>query len=285
MADILQVEMPDGPKAYWRVTADGISGDLTQAAPRREWLLTFKLKEKGIATVSDLFEAQGSDGLSAKEMGRLVFVFGDDLDKDGHDDQLKINGTDDHVERYARAVRLLRSAGYGTVLVVTDHGFFQWDPDVDEVIAKPEGQILWAARRAVAGHGLKHPTALVLKATASDCECLVPRSVNAFKTYGGLGYFHGGATLQELVTPVVVARWPKKSQKIGVVLKPLGPIVRLTPTMEVAPAAVQRDLLGAVDETFTGRQVRVKILHPASGKISSVRRKSSPSSREVLLGL
>lgn len=105
-----------------------------------------------------------------------------------------------------------------------------------------------------------------MRSTAGDVECLIPRSVNAFKTYGGLGYFHGGATLQELVTPVVVSRWPKKSQKVGVVLKPLGPIARLTPTVEVAPAAVQRDLLGAVDETFTGRQVRLKILHPATGK-------------------
>jgi hypothetical protein len=179
-------------------------------------------------------------------MGRLAFVFGDELDKGGHDDQLEITGADDHLERYARAVRLLRAAGYGTVAVVTDHGFFHWDPAEDEVIPKPEGAVLWASRRAIAGHHLKHPTALSLKATAGDCECLVPRSVNAFKTYGGLGYFHGGATLQELVTPVVVARWPKKAQKIGVVLKPLGPIVRLTPTIEVAPAAVQRGVFARV---------------------------------------
>ena len=250
------------------MTAEGVTGDLTQAGQRREWLRkAFRLKEKGVLTVTELFETQGSDGLSVKEMGRLAFVFGDELDKEGHDDQLKITGTDDHLERYARAVRLLRSAGYGTVVVVTDHGFFHWDPAEDEVIAKPEGQVLWASRRAVAGHNLKHPTALALKATASDCECLVPRSVNAFKTYGGLGYFHGGATLQELITPVVVARWPKKSQKIGVVLKPLGPIVRLNPTVEVAPAAVQRDLMGSLDESLTGRQVRIKIVHPSSGKV------------------
>ena len=43
-------------------------------------------------------------------------------------------GADDHLERYARAVRLLRSADYGTVAVVTDHGFFHWDPAEDEVL-------------------------------------------------------------------------------------------------------------------------------------------------------
>ena len=268
LADKLRVALPAKPATFWRVTAEGVPGDLTQAAARREWLRkTFKLKDKGVMTVTELFEAQGPDGLNVKEMGRLAFVFGDELDKDGHDDQLAITGTDDHLERYARAVRLLRSAGYGTVAVVTDHGFFHWDPAEDEVIPKPEGEVLWASRRAVAGHNLKHPTALVLEVTAGECECLVPRSVNAFKTYGGLGYFHGGATLQELITPVVVARWPRKSQKIGVVLKPLGPIVRLIPTIEVAPAEVQRDLMGGVDETLTGRQVRVKIVLPQSGKV------------------
>jgi hypothetical protein len=249
------------------VTAEGAPCDLTQAAGRRDWLRkAFKLKDKGILTVKELFEAQGMDGVSVKEMGRLLFVFGDELDKEGHDDQLEITGTDDHLDRYARAVRLIRSAGYPTVVVVTDHGYFHWDPAEDEVIAKPEGQVLWASRRAVAGHELTHPTALTLTATASDCECLIPRSVNAFKTYGGLGYFHGGATLQELITPVVVARWPRKSQKIGVLLKPLGPIVRLNPTVEVAPAAVQRDLMGGVEASLTGRQVQVKIVHSASGK-------------------
>ena len=42
---------------------------------------------------------------------------------------------------------------------MTDHGFFHWDPAEDEVIPKPEGEVLWASRRAVAGHHLKHPTA------------------------------------------------------------------------------------------------------------------------------
>ena len=53
---------------------------------------------------------------------------------------------------------------------------------------------------------------------------MVPRSVNAFRTYGGLGFFHGGATLQELVIPVVVATWPAKASKVEVVLKPVGHI-------------------------------------------------------------
>ena len=36
--------------------------------------------------------------------------------------------------------------------------------------------------------------------------------------------------------------------------------------VEVAPAAVQRDLMGAMADTLTGRQVRVRIVYPVMGK-------------------
>jgi hypothetical protein len=90
--------------------------------------------------------------------------------------------------------------------------------------------------------------------------------VNCFKTYGRIGFFHGGATLQELVTPVVIARWPKKARKSGVGLKPLGQITSLSPKVEIAPGSGEKDLLGSVDENLLSRKVMVKVVVPASGK-------------------
>ncbi|MGE0684238.1 MAG: hypothetical protein AB7P69_25435, partial [Candidatus Binatia bacterium] len=160
------------------------------------------------------------------------------------------------------------SGGYNSVLVVTDHGFFHWDPEQDEIEPKPTGDVRWSSRRAIVGHGLQHSSALSLQVTASDLECRVPRSINAFKTYGGLGFFHGGATLQELIIPVVIASWPKKAKRIGVVLKPLEQIVSLSQRVEVAPAgSAQKDIFGSVDENLLGRQVMIKVLHPESGKL------------------
>jgi hypothetical protein len=67
-------------------------------------------------------------------------------------------------------------------------------------LPQPAGDILWKSRRAIVGRDLKHASALKFQVTAcDDLECCIPRSVNAFKTYGGLGFFHGGATMQELV--------------------------------------------------------------------------------------
>ena len=197
------------------VTASGFPGNLSDAAQRREWLKQkFKLKDGNFLSIEQVADGTTSTELSAKALGKLVFVFADELDD--HDCCLKPFGIDQNLERYATVIRRLRAAGYNTVHVVTDHGSFYWDPAPDEKdTPKPEGDIRFASRRAIAGSDLKHASALCLPMSSSKLQCCVPRSVNAFKTYGGIGFFHGGATLQELVTPMLTVRWPRKAKKNG----------------------------------------------------------------------
>jgi hypothetical protein len=250
----------------WVVNAADFSGNLSQAAQRREWRRQrYKLKDRATLSVEEVL-SQGAEPLSAKALGRLVFVFGDELDSDGHEGRLKITGSGYHLDRYAKVIRKLRSAGYPQIFVVTDHGFFHWRPDKDEVELKPEGDLLWVSRRAVVGHRLRSHSDLHLRVTGSELECMVPRSVNAFQAYGGLGYFHGGATIQELVIPVITISWPRKSQKISAVLKPVERIERMLQKIEVASGSVQQDLSGTVDDSFVSRSVLVKAVDPSTGK-------------------
>lgn len=250
----------------FRVTAPGFGGNLSKAEQRREWLKSkFKLKEGSFLHVAQIADNTASAELNAKALGKLVFVFGDELDD--HDCELKPFGIDHVLERYATVIRRLRGAGYNTVHVVTDHGFFHWEPAPDEKDgAKPSGDILFASRRAIVGYELTHADALCLPVPGSDLNCCVPRSVNTFKTYGRIGFFHGGATLQELVTPVVTIRWPRKAKKMGVVLKPISQITSLAQRIEIAPAATQVDFLNPVDEALLTRTVRLRVCNPATGK-------------------
>ncbi len=260
----LRVELTSETPVRWRVTAAGAGGDLTAAEVRREWLRRrFRLKPQAITDVKAILDAPPP---SPKDAGRLLFVFGDEFDTQGHEGELRFTGAEDHLERYGRAVRVLRDAGYTTVAVVTDHGFIHWEPEKDEVDDPPSGEIMWRSRRAIVGRGLKHPTALSVPVPGSDLECRVPRSVNAFRTYGGVGFFHGGATLQELVTPVVVARWPKKAEKMAVVLTPLAEIASLRPRIELKPGVTGRLPGMGSDEKMLGRQVVVKVVDPGSGR-------------------
>ena len=139
---------------------------------------------------------------------------------------------------YRFEIRRLRDRGYGRIVVVTDHGFFHWQPERDELEAeKPVGTIGWSSRRAIIGTNLHHKTALKLPVAGSDLEAAIPRSVNAWRTYGGVGFFPGGATLQELVIPAVIVSWPVRMSKVEVVLKPVGHITSRTPRVQVQVGA------------------------------------------------
>jgi hypothetical protein len=263
-ASTLSVGVTKEAPVRWRVTANDGTQDLTVAEARREWLRRrFKLKPAATTDVKSVLE---SPPPNPKESGRLLFVFGDEFDTQGHEGELKFTGADDHIERYFRVVRRLRDAGYATVAVVTDHGFVHWEPEKDEVDDLPTGELLWRSRRAVVGRGLKHPTAVAVPIKGSDLECRVPRSVNAFRTYGGIGFFHGGATLQELVVPVVVFRWPKKAEKVTAVLTPFAEISSMKPRVEVKPGGAGQASMFGADAKMMGRQVVVKVVEPGSGR-------------------
>jgi len=250
----------------FRVIAPGFSGNLSKADQRREWLRAkFKLKECSCLDIAQIADNTASATLSAKALGKLIFVFGDELDD--HDCELKPFGIDHVLDRYATVIRRLRGAGYNTVYVVTDHGFFHWEPAADEKDgSKPTGDVLFTSRRAIVGHDLAHAAALCLSVPGSDLDCCIPRSVNTFKTYGRIGFFHGGATLQELVTPVLTVHWPRKAKKTEVVLKPITRITSLAQHVVIAPAASQLDYLNPVDEALLTRTVRLRVCDPATGK-------------------
>ena len=65
----------------------------------------------------------------------------------------------------------------------------------------------------------------------------VPRGAASFQTYGGLGYFHGGASLQEWIIPCLQIEWPVKAQPV------------------VAPRQVKREARPDPDKPGWGRTI------------------------------
>ena len=272
----VRVQLLDHPLQPWFITAEHFAGNLAEAAQRREWLKqNFKVKDQAFLSIDQVVNSDSPEAISAKTLGRLIFVFGDELDD--HEGSLKPFGLDAVIERYASLIRRLQSGGYHTIFLVTDHGFFHWEPAPDEKDGiKPEGELLWKSRRAIVGRRLKHSTALLMSVPNSDLECCVPRSVNSFKTYGGLGFFHGGLTLQEWIIPVVSVHFPSKGQKIGGVLKPVSQITSLAQRIQVTPQATQLDLFaGLAHENYLSRPVILKVVQPASGKVVFKSKKSA----------
>ncbi len=260
--DDLRVDVSDDGK--FCVYANGFVGDLKRADQRRNWL-NANLEIKDWLEMADVFEA---DKLKKPTKARrMIAIHSKELD--AHDGELELTGADEHVRRYVQAIRRLRDIGYTRVIVVTDHGFFHWQPDEHDIEEQqPDGDLLWKSRRAIVGRNLSHATAVKVPLHGSDLDVMVPRGTNAFRTYGRLGFFHGGATLQELVIPVVVATWPVKSEKVSAVLKPIEHISSLMPRIEVAAGATgkQKGLFGP-DSSLLSRAVVVRVRDPASGQV------------------
>ncbi|NIM13881.1 MAG: PglZ domain-containing protein [Candidatus Aminicenantes bacterium] len=249
----------------FNVYGEGFKGNLTCANERRKWLSKyFKIKE--FMSIADVLDSDRLKSISPAKS--TIVVEGGEFDIEGHEGKLQLTGTEDHLRRYTTAIHRLRNAGYNRILIVTDHGYFHWQPESDEVEEeKPEGDLYYRSRRAYVGHDLKHSSALHLSIPRSDLETMTPRSINAFKTYGGLGYFHGGASLQEIIIPVIKINYPAKSIKTPVVLKPVEYISSEIPIVQVEAGVPTGQRTLFPDNTQLSRRIIIKVKEPDTGKL------------------
>ena len=139
----------------------------------------------------------------------LIDAIGDKLQTE---DQLP-KAAEDTIEELTKLVRKLTSANFSNILITSDHGFLYQHRALDEsdfAISDPQGQeILVRNRRFVIGRGLE-PTPGMKKFSsanlglAGDLDVLIPNSINRLRVKGaGSRFVHGGASLQEIVVPVL----------------------------------------------------------------------------------
>jgi PglZ domain len=110
----------------------------------------------------------------------------------------------------ARCLLKLASAGIENAVVTADHGHLYFAAEREEAmrISSPGGDQVDLHRRCWVGRGGSTPPGTVRIAGAklgyvTDLDVVVPKSVSVFKSGGDLAYHHGGASLQELVIPVI----------------------------------------------------------------------------------
>ena len=116
----------------------------------------------------------------------------------------------DILSRIRAALHKLRGLGFQEAVIATDHGFYlNAQAEAGDVCLKPQGVWPVSSYRSMLGKGGSDSHNLVMQ-----CEKVGIRGdFNDFATPGtmapyrdGLLYFHGGASLQEAVVPVLVAK-------------------------------------------------------------------------------
>lgn len=247
----LRADLVDGK---WQVTRQGRQDNLSVAERRRAWWQN----EGGVPAAGLLDMAAVQAGNLPQPTPHLIRLVIHDaaIDKLGHDDQLEVQGGGFALERYLSAVERLRDAGWLRIVVVTDHGFIHWPSSSEKNAPYPAPDPAYASRRALAYPAqqmLSSPQGL---APGGQWRVAVPHGAASFRAYGGLGYFHGGASLQEWIIPCVAVQWPLEARPVQVEIEPLDRVLsqRPTVTLNVIPASL---LL----EEALPRQVEVLIRH------------------------
>lgn len=128
----------------------------------------------------------------------------------------------DRIQKVLRMIRVcvhkLQTMGFQDVVIATDHGFFlNTSAQAGDVCKKPEGGWLNIHDRCLLGHGSGDSANFVLPADhlgiRGDFHQLAgPRSMTAYAK--SVPYFHGGASLQEAVVPVLAIRLKGEQEKI-----------------------------------------------------------------------
>lgn len=116
----------------------------------------------------------------------------------------------DTLKRIRVAIHKLRKMGFNDVVIATDHGFFlNAQAEAGDVCSKPPGHWINVHDRTLLGDGAADSHNFVVSAEKLGIrgdfkQVAGPRSMAPYSS--GVLYFHGGASLQEAVVPVLVGK-------------------------------------------------------------------------------
>lgn len=185
-------------------------------------------------------------------------------DKPGTERQV-FGAVEETLTELTSLIKKLTNANATNILVTADHGFVYQDSGLDEtgyLSVEPQGdQITVKARRYVLGAGLKKDAAFATFTPQqlgldSQLEVQIPKSIHRLRLQGsGARFVHGGATLQEIVVPVLTVNKKRKSDIRSVTVEIL-PESNIITTGQIAIKLYQAD---PVSDKVQSRSLRAGI--------------------------
>jgi serine/threonine protein kinase len=241
----------------WQLIDNASGLDLSRAENRRTWLSERAgVLPDSILALDDV--SRGQIPAPAKNRKRLV-VTDMAIDQLGHDDELERLGSSAIIDRYREAIMRLRDSGWLRVLIVTDHGYIHWSGSDERRLQPPISGPAYRSRRALAYPAHTSISDTHVSTPGGQWKVVPAPGAACWSAYGGLGYFHGGASLQEWIIPCVQIDWPTTAQPVQVSLQPLMHVLSVKPRIVLN---IERTSL-LLEDTLP-RQIDVIIRHATS---------------------
>ena len=197
---------------------------------------------------------------------QIFYVYHDRIDAAGDKastERTVFEAAEETLRELVLLVKKWTNANATNILLTADHGFLYQDIPLEQsyyVSEAPQGDAVTKTnRRYVLGKALKpSPSFMTFTSTqaglAGDIDIQIPKSIHRIPQPGaGTRYVHGGASLQEIVVPVVTVNKKRKSD-----IRPVGvdlmPETNKITTGQLAIKLLQRE---AVTDKIQPRLVRL----------------------------
>jgi len=255
-----------------------IDGYSTQGVQARGKILEQYAGVRATAIGAEDFVKMNSstDGREFVKQYDLIYIYHNRIDKVGDDktsEEKVFEAVEQEMEFLMDVLKKVAAMNGNNMFITADHGFLYQNKELTESdfsIGEISGDIWKESRRYVIGKNLKsdsstkHFTAEQLN-LSGDAEVLIPKSINRIRIKGaGARYVHGGATLQEIVIPLLKVTKKRQDTTKQVEIDIIKSSDRIT-TNILAVSFLQKDL---VSDKVLPRQIR-SALYADNGEMLS----------------
>jgi uncharacterized protein (TIGR02687 family) len=194
-----------------------VDGQSSQGTANRTKILQAALNGSGQAmTAEDFMAMNRDDSRELLKANQVLYIYHNRIDHTGdkmHSEGQAFEAAEQTLDDLLKLVKKLTAANANNLLITADHGFIYQHREIAEsdfLSVEPEGEvILYRDRRFIFGKNLRPSTGLCAfnakqLGLCGDVEVQIPKSINRLRLKGsGSRFVHGGASLQEVVIPII----------------------------------------------------------------------------------
>jgi uncharacterized protein (TIGR02687 family) len=256
-----------------------VNGQSSQGTVNRRKILEGAISHRATALKAE--ELMGMNKEDCRAFLRdhdVIYIYHNRIDSTGdkrESEERVFEAVEETLQELIRLVKKLTGANASNLLVTADHGFIYQNRPIEESDFAGNDtvgdQILFRDRRFILGKGLQDVSSLRKFCSSElrlsgEMEVQIPKSINRLRLKGsGSRFVHGGASLQEVVIPIIKINKKRQSDISAVEVDILRGSSMVITSGQLAVAFYQAQ---PVTEKVQARKLRAGIYTQAGGLIS-----------------
>lgn len=235
----------------------------------REKILQKYQNEATTIQAEDFLSLSADDTRNLVKQNRVVYVYHNRIDATGDKkdtEERVFEAAEETIKELVQIIKKLNAGNATNMIITADHGFIYQNSAVDESdfsTIQPKGEeILYLNRRFVIGKGLAASDGLRKFTTqelglTGEVEVQIPKTTSRLRLSGsGSRYIHGGATLQEVVIPVILVNKKRERNLANVEVNVIQNATKIITTSQFSVTLYQVE---PINDKLQPRQIRVAV--------------------------